>query len=258
MSSDPTDETRGRGFGTTGGADDETQPNTTVMPAGKSRRDFLKAAVIGSAGVAAAGGAAAAALALTGKQAPLIRFVGSLMSPTDPCAICFSHTTAGGTSTTCFDTSGSFNTTNDVFVWVRFLNVTGGASGTTYSADVTNQDTGCVGQEGIGTGSCAIFTYHGFGIKAFTSPASLSQACVPCAQPPGTDPSSGVTYSNLTFTGTAFPVTFTVAAGVTEDVLFQVQTKPNVSAGTYTLGTSLTNTATNAVVDTCTNTVTFS
>lgn len=98
---------------------------------GQSRRAFLKAAVVGSAAVAAVGGASAAGLALTHK-APLntLRFAGvvTLVSPNDPCAVCTT-----GTNPDNFVDQDTFNNSESIFLWIRFIGVTAGS----YTIDVT-------------------------------------------------------------------------------------------------------------------------
>jgi hypothetical protein len=78
------------------------------MPAvpgeGRSRRDFLKAAVIGSAAVATVGGAAAAGYALTSRKPSTVRFVGNEVSG-DPCRACLEDTMFHQQST--FEIEGS-------------------------------------------------------------------------------------------------------------------------------------------------------
>jgi hypothetical protein len=96
----------------------------------RSRRAFLKAAVVGSAAVAAVGGASAAGLALTHKvpQLPL-RFAGAaeVVSPNAPCAVCTTGTIEP------FQDQDSFNNNESMFLWVRFINVPAGS----YTIDVT-------------------------------------------------------------------------------------------------------------------------
>jgi hypothetical protein len=60
--------------------DESTQPMPAVPADAKSRRDFLKAAVIGSAAVATVGGAAAAGYALTSRKPSSVRFIGNVAS----------------------------------------------------------------------------------------------------------------------------------------------------------------------------------
>ncbi len=97
----------------------------------QSRRKFLKAAVVGSAAVAAVGGTSAAGLALAQKN-PLrtLRFMGvaQLVSPNDPCAVCTT-----GTNPLDFVDQDTFNFSESIFLWVRFINVPAG----NYTIDVT-------------------------------------------------------------------------------------------------------------------------
>jgi hypothetical protein len=60
--------------------DDTTQRMPVTPGEGSSRRDFLKAAVIGSAAVATAGGAVAAGYALTNRKPSTVPFVGVVAS----------------------------------------------------------------------------------------------------------------------------------------------------------------------------------
>lgn len=71
--------------------DDTTQPMPGVPAEARSRRDFLKAAVIGSAAVATAGGAVAAGYALTSRKPSTVRFIGNAVSG-DPCRACITDT----------------------------------------------------------------------------------------------------------------------------------------------------------------------
>jgi hypothetical protein len=103
----------------------------TTPPEGQSRRDLLKAAVVGSAAVAAAAGAGSAALALTGQRSlnPLNQIEWILPgSPGDPCAVCTTDTNENN-----FSTKNTFNGSESMFLWLRFLNVPGG----TYTVDVS-------------------------------------------------------------------------------------------------------------------------
>src|SRR5260221_5020335 len=109
---------------------------------GRSRRAFLKAAVVGSAAVAAVGGASAAGLALAHKvpQLPL-RFAGAaeVVSPNEPCAVCTT-----GTNPDNFVDQDTFNNNESMFLWVRFINIPAGS----YTIDVTptiqSQNSACV------------------------------------------------------------------------------------------------------------------
>src|SRR5262245_5841378 len=74
-----------------------TIPTPALSTHGSSRRNFLKAAVIGSAAVAAAGSAGAAALSLSGKT-HLIRRLPNVQSG-DPCSMCIEDTGFTPTST---------------------------------------------------------------------------------------------------------------------------------------------------------------
>jgi hypothetical protein len=103
----------------------------STPPEGQSRRDLLKAAVVGSAAVAAAAGAGSAALALTGQRSlnPLNQIEWILPgSPGDPCAVCTTNTSANN-----FSNKDTFNGSESMFLWLRFLNVPGG----TYTVDVS-------------------------------------------------------------------------------------------------------------------------
>jgi hypothetical protein len=98
---------------------------------GQSRRDILKAAVVGSAAVAAVAGAGSAALALTGRKElnPLNQIEWIMpASPGDPCAVCTTET-----NPTNYITQNTFNGNQSMFLWLRFLNVPAG----TYSVGVS-------------------------------------------------------------------------------------------------------------------------
>jgi hypothetical protein len=105
--------------------------DTHVIPAqGQSRRDLLKAAVVGSAAVAAAAGAGSAALALTGNKSlnPLNQIQWILPgSPVSLCAVCTTDTNENSFSNK--DTFGG----ESMYLWLRFLNVPGG----NYTVDVS-------------------------------------------------------------------------------------------------------------------------
>ncbi|HEX9413063.1 MAG TPA: hypothetical protein VF916_06125, partial [Ktedonobacterales bacterium] len=94
-----------------------------------NRRTFLKAAVVGTAAVAAVGGAGTAALALSGrKPASLLSFSTpqATPSPEAPCAVCTTGTVEP------FQDENSFGK-NSLFLWIRFINVAAGS----YTIDVT-------------------------------------------------------------------------------------------------------------------------
>jgi hypothetical protein len=112
-----------------------------------SRRDFLKAAVIGSAAVATAGGAVAAGYALTSRKPSTVRFIGNEVSG-DPCRGCLTDTMFSQQST--FNIKGSGESSPgawylwftdhalptgsyDVTVTMRKYAVNGGSSFTPYS-----------------------------------------------------------------------------------------------------------------------------
>src|SRR5262245_54414751 len=94
--------------------DSPTIPTPALSAHGSSRRNFLKAAVIGSAAVAAAGSAGAAALSLT-RQTHIVRRLDTQSG--DPCSMCVEDTGFSPTSTfkitpSCGTAPGSW------FLWV--------------------------------------------------------------------------------------------------------------------------------------------
>jgi hypothetical protein len=102
-------------------ADQETQELPTM---GQSRRNILKAAVIGSAAVAATAGAGTAAAALTGRKElnPLNQIAWIIQgSPGDPCAVCTTETNPNN-----YITQDTFHG-QSMFLWLRFLNVPAGS-----------------------------------------------------------------------------------------------------------------------------------
>jgi hypothetical protein len=108
-------------------ADQETQELPTM---GQNRRNLLKAAVIGSAAVAATAGAGTAAAALTGRKElnPLNQIAWIIKgSPGDPCAVCTTDTNEDN-----YATQDTFHG-QSMFLWLRFLNVPAGS----YSVDVS-------------------------------------------------------------------------------------------------------------------------
>jgi hypothetical protein len=119
----------------TAGNRNTRDPGRQLAPhEGQSRRDLLKAAVVGSAAVAAAAGAGSAALALTGRKPlnPLNQVEWIIpASQADPCAVCTTETDPSN-----FITQDTFNGQQSMFLWLRFLNVPGG-TGTSYSVDVS-------------------------------------------------------------------------------------------------------------------------
>jgi hypothetical protein len=208
--------------------------------AGQSRRNFLKAAVISSAGVAAAG-SVAAGVAFSNRQAgPLIRFADSVtnFSPNDPCAICTTLTQAP------YDPQSTFNTSESIMLWLRFKNVPAG----TYTVNIG---------DGVACSVTFPLQYQNgsSAVEAWTHAAG-SLACSPTS-----DPAGDAAYTALTITpnsGAAnhngsLPVSFTL--GTTLDVLFRVHVKA-CSVGTFTLTTTLNNAA-GALVDTCHNEITI-
>jgi hypothetical protein len=109
-------------------ADQDTQEMRSVS---QSRRNLLKAAVIGSAAVAATAGVGAGAAALTGRKElnPLDQIAWIIHgSPGDPCAVCTTHTNEAN-----FVTADTFNGNSSMYLWIRFLNVLPG----TYKVDVS-------------------------------------------------------------------------------------------------------------------------
>ena len=99
------------------------EANETQHPAGTSRRNFLKAAVVGSAAAVAASGVGAATLTLTGhhtglkKYVPFIGGTGLSGVTGDACT-----TNTGGT---IVDQS-SYNKQESIYFWVAFHNVPAG------------------------------------------------------------------------------------------------------------------------------------
>src|SRR5215470_14202864 len=84
--------------------DQPTQPMEVPPANGRNRRDFLKAAVIGSAAVAAAGGVATAGLALTGKKPAIIPFIGGVNSGGQgECHVCVTSSEADEADAQDFD-----------------------------------------------------------------------------------------------------------------------------------------------------------
>lgn len=108
-------------------ADQPTTPDATQLNAdGASRRNFLKAAVIATAGVAAAGGAGAGGIALIsrtgGKPQTLVPVAFSVCNTkctglTDPCYACVTPSTPGGIQ----DTSVFVNNANSLLFWITDL-----------------------------------------------------------------------------------------------------------------------------------------
>jgi hypothetical protein len=96
--------------------DDTTQPMPGVPAEARSRRDFLKAAVIGSAAVATAGGAVAAGYALTSRKPSTVRFIGNEVSG-DPCRACVTDTTLIQNQNTFKITSGGGSSPGSWYLW---------------------------------------------------------------------------------------------------------------------------------------------
>lgn len=173
---------------------------------GQSRRAFLKAAVVGSAAVAAVGSAAAGGLALAHKAPPLtFRFGTSAatISPNDPCAVCTT-----GTDPTAYADQDTFNNQESLFIWVRFINVPAGS----YTLDVTPT----IQPSTASCGTATPLTYQSkkSAVTSWVLPAG-GLACHPAAL---TDLPTGTSSDSL-------PVSFTITS--TKDLLVQVHAQNN-------------------------------
>lgn len=106
---------------------DETIDDAQIVH-GSNRRNFLKAAVVGSAAAVAVSGVGAATLTLTGRHTGLTRFVA------------LTNTVSGVTSDACTTDTGdtpadktTFNNQESIYFWFKVNNVPGG----TYTFDVS-------------------------------------------------------------------------------------------------------------------------
>jgi hypothetical protein len=149
--------------------DQPTQPVEIPPTDGRSRRDFLKVAVIGSAAVAAAGGVATAGLALTGKKPAIVPFVGDVVSG-GACQACVTSSAPDATDALNFniDSMGHAKNPGDFYLW---FSDTGLAAGT-YSLSVS------ITKEGDGTAtldSGTFFDYQGGNSVKLYRPAQVVQ-----------------------------------------------------------------------------------
>lgn len=103
---------------------DAADQDTQEMPAtGQSRRDLLKAAVIGSAAAAATAGATTAALALTGHASVLSLNQIDWILPGSPGHVCDICTTDTNCNIKDTFTGSPGQTSGSLYLWLRFLNV---------------------------------------------------------------------------------------------------------------------------------------
>lgn len=157
---------------------------------GSSRRNFLKAAVVGSAAAVAAGGVGAATLTLTGHHTGLKRIVG------------LDGLVSGVTSAACVtksqvqvDDQDTFNQQDTIFFWFKVNNVPAG----TYTFDILPK---------IG-GSSTIIDYRNSSsasnVRVYEGPFTFE--CHPTTQGQNLPNSLKIASS------TVLPITFTAAGG---------------------------------------------
>jgi len=149
--------------------DQPTQPVEIPPTSGRTRRDFLKVAVIGSAAVAAAGGVATAGLALTGKKPAVIPFLGVDVSG-GVCQACVTSSAPDAADALNFtiDDKGHAKNPGDFYLW---FSDTGLAAGT-YDLSVT------ITEQGGSTAtldSGTYFEYHGSNSVKLYRPAQVVQ-----------------------------------------------------------------------------------
>ncbi len=110
-------------------ADQDTQE----LPAmGQSRRNILKAAVIGSAAVAATAGVGTAAAALTGNKSLIPLNQIDWIQPGSPGSVCGVCTT----DTNC-NSKDIFTGSGSMYLWLRFLNVPANTLGKHYTVGMS-------------------------------------------------------------------------------------------------------------------------
>jgi hypothetical protein len=225
------------------GSSDDTAPNLPALPSeGQSRRNFLRAAVISSAAVVAAGGVAAATLASTGNSpSTLIRFVGSTVSPTDPCDVCGSATqdVNGSLPAKGFTGNPNFGNSESMYIWVKFTGVPTGSYSFNVTPTIQPKMTGnCTGQPySFQSGSSDVKVYQF---------ANGPLSCVP---------SSLASLPSASFTSSTLPISLSVSSGPV-DLLFQLHLGNDcTSGGTTTVTGTLTNTGTDTSVH-CSNDIT--
>lgn len=133
-------------------------------PSGPNRRDFLKAAVVGSAAVVAAGSATAAALSLSAKRpGPILRLVSQQIS-SEPCTACVTGSTMDATDALNFDIdlAGHASHPSEFYIWLTSPRLPAGPYGMRLGVGETlcGQPSGCAFNLGDAD---APFTYHGTG-----------------------------------------------------------------------------------------------
>lgn len=219
------------------------EASDTQSSAGTSRRNFLKAAVVGSAAAVAVSGAGAAALTLTGHHTGLKKYVPFIGDAT------LSGVTGDGCTTTSDDLSKETTTfgTDSIYFWAKFNNLPAGqyTIGVTPTIDPHNT-TWTAGHSGI----CFQSGSNSANVYALDASAA-TYSCHPSSLPnPGDTP-----YSQNTL-----PITFSVTDG--QDALLQLHLSPEKNfTGTITITATLyTGSAVNAAneVDHVSATITIS
>jgi hypothetical protein len=220
---------------TTGNRNTPDPDPQTTPPEGQSRRDLLKAAVVGSAAVAAVAGAGSAALALTGRK-PVINLVGEFQSPGDPCAVCTSNTTP------TFVDQNTFNCSENIFLWIRFINVPAGS----YTVNVTP----AIQDSSIKNGKCdpsTPFQYSGGGNPVM----QWTFAAGPMACHPGTLPGGATNHDTIS------QVSFTVGSGQTKDLQVLVHLQNCAPTNQTVLVTVFLNKVGDGTIRQCTHNITI-
>jgi hypothetical protein len=192
------------------------------MPAtGQSRRNLLKAAVIGSAAVAATAGATTAALALTGNKSVISLTQVDWILPGSPGYVCDVCTTDQNCNT--LDT---LNGKQRLYLWLRFLNVTAGTYWVDVSPTILPYNALCPTQ--------TPFRYHSQGGTPQSNSVTVwvlppkNYECHPHAQ----SELSGVPHSSFSVLPNNNPTTFTINA--TQCVLVQVDLDYFCVSGNHT------------------------
>ena len=172
-------------------SDEMTQPMVIPPTGGRNRRDFLKAAVIGSAAVAAAGGVATAGLALTGKKPAILPFVGVAVSG-NPCQACVTSTAPDANDALDFDidSKGHASSPGDFYLWFSDSGLAAG----TYDLAVTITEQG---NPPVTLDSGALFIYKGTNAVMVYNPATAAAQCPTSLPAAGSDLKHGGTIGDV-------------------------------------------------------------
>ncbi len=174
-------------------SDRPTHPMEIPSADGRSRRDFLKAAVIGSGAVAATGGVAAAGLALTGKRPHIIPFIGGVnASGGGDCHACVTSSAPSQSDASDFNVKANGKGTDspgDFYLWFWDSSLPEGD----YTLAVTIQEQGG-SAIALGDSGCAFHVKATNQIKLY-SPAPFTQ-CATSIPAAGTESAGATTLSD--------------------------------------------------------------